>query len=92
MASIGEELTFRVSLYDKTGVLGDPTTVVGAVLLPNGKIPALTFAKKSVGVYESTYVTEVKGDHWLRIETTGPIKTAVEKKFEVTEQKVVINA
>lgn len=89
MADIGSEIVLQAQLRNRAGVLTDPDTVRGWVKAPStptGTIVA--FTRKSVGLFEAVYTPSEPGEHWWRIETTGPVKTAEERKFVVEEQHV----
>lgn len=90
MAQINEMLTFELSLYDINGDPSDTTVIESLVEEPDGVTHLVTFTKKVTGVYTGTFVCKKAGDHWIRVETSGGIQTAIEKKFNVAEQKVVI--
>lgn len=89
MANVGEMLTFKFRLFNLSGVETD-ATVAGEVIDPKGVTTVVTFTKNSTGVYTGTFTCEKEGEHWIRVESSGGIKTAIEKSFLVAEQKVKI--
>ena len=92
MAQINEKLTFRFRLYDLDGLPANTTTVVAEVIDPKGKPTPVVLLNQGTGIYVGTFVCEKEGEHWVRVETSGGIETAIQKKFNVAERKVVIGA
>lgn len=82
-------LTFKFRLFNLNGTETD-STVIGEIIDPKGVTTVVTFARQTTGVYEGTFVCEKEGEHWIRVESSGGIKTAVEKSFLVVPQKVKI--
>lgn len=81
----------KVELRNRAGVLTNPDTIQGWIQAPDADMgTALVWINKSVGKYEAVYVPEVAGEHWWRVETTGPVKVVEEKKLVVEEQNVLL--
>ena|SRR6476659_2905029 len=89
LASINEMLTFNFQLFDLDGFPADAATITSVVVDPEGVETPVTFTWHSTGFYTGTFVCKKKGEHWIRVETTG-VKTAREKKFDVAEPHVQI--
>lgn len=90
MAQVNEMLTFKFRAFDLDGLEID-ADVRGRVIDPKGVTTDVIFTRVSTGLYSGTYVCMREGDHWIRVEATGTIRAAVEKKFNVAKSEVVID-
>lgn len=88
---VEEQAIIQVTFRNRLGVLTSPTTVIGAVTLPDGTTsPALNFAEVSTGIWEAPYLCTIDGDHWARAEGSGALLAVVQKKFHVAKKMVAV--
>lgn len=93
MATVGDEIFFRVQLLNKDGLPGDPQTIQGWIKKPDGTVVPVLWDIDHIigsGIYETSWIINQEGEHWLRIETTGDIHTAIEKKFDGARRMVTV--
>jgi hypothetical protein len=81
-------------LRDKNGLPGDPQTIRGWIKEPGTSPPTEILWDidhiVGSGIYETSWIIAKEGEHWLRIQTTGEIHTAIEKKFDGARRMVTI--
>lgn len=89
MADINAEQVIVAEFRNRDGVLADPDTVKGWILPPGAasSIP-LVFVRNAAGQYESTFTPTLEGRYKYRVESTGAVKTADERFFDVEGREV----
>lgn len=85
---IGDSPIFQFVFRNRVGNPANPTLVKAWVREPDGNIVNLVPNNTAVGVYEIAYDVTKEGEHFIRVEGTGAVKAAKEKRFTVTEKKV----
>jgi len=90
MAQINDEVLVRATFRNRAGDLDDPTTVKCGVLEPDDVTTPILLTPVSTGIYEGTYIFTKYGEHWFRVEGTGAVTTAEERKISVTKPKVTL--
>lgn len=85
---VGDTPIIQAKFYNRDGIPTDPTVVAGWIRKPNDTVSVLVFTNVDVGVWEAPFLITQEGDHWVRMECTGAVQTASEKKFTVTKKMV----
>lgn len=86
---VGDQIILRATFRNRAGDLESPIQVNAWVKEPDGTAADIVnMVEKSVGVWEGVFTVVVAGEHWWRVEGSGTITTASEKRFEVATQHV----
>lgn len=85
---VGDKVRLKVSWYNLSGVLADPTTVTLNVTPKGAARQTFTYAaaqvvKESTGVYYYDFTTTRAGEHQYRWAATGTPTKADQGKFTV---------
>lgn len=87
---VGDQIIFQAQFRNRAGDPIDPSSIQGWVLRPDGVQDTLNFVSSEVGTWEASYTLAQDGDNfYVRVEASGTVTAAAEKRFRVKPQKVI---